>query len=78
MTIIAESDICLTITENVIYRRRILKVTGSVDELGSIHWELALCLLLSWIICYFCIWKGVKSTGKVGQHFSTFLCTSNS
>lgn len=44
-----------------------MNVTGSVHELGGIRWELALCLLLSWIICYFCVWKGVKSTGKVAQ-----------
>uniref|UniRef100_A0A8P4KP69 Transporter n=1 Tax=Dicentrarchus labrax TaxID=13489 RepID=A0A8P4KP69_DICLA len=46
------------------WERRVLNVTGSVHDLGSIQWELALCLLLSWIICYFCVWKGVKSTGK--------------
>ena len=33
--------------------------------MGSIRWDLAGCLLLSWIICYFCVWKGVKSSGKV-------------
>lgn len=33
-------------------------------SLGTVHWDLALCLLLAWIICYFCIWKGIKSTGK--------------
>uniref|UniRef100_A0A8D3D741 Transporter n=1 Tax=Scophthalmus maximus TaxID=52904 RepID=A0A8D3D741_SCOMX len=49
------------------WERRVLNVTGSIDELGSIRWELALCLLLSWVICYFCVWRGVKSTGKVGQ-----------
>lgn len=46
-------------------RRRVLKLTGSAAELGSVRWELALCLLLSWVVCYFCVWKGVKSTGKV-------------
>ncbi|KAK0154984.1 Sodium- and chloride-dependent GABA transporter 2 [Merluccius polli] len=45
--------------------RRVLNITGSPHEIGNIRWELALCLLLSWIICYFCIWKGVQSTGKV-------------
>ncbi|MEQ2172234.1 hypothetical protein GOODEAATRI_019037, partial [Goodea atripinnis] len=52
------------------WERRVLNITGSIDELGSVRWELALCLLLSWIICYFCVWKGVKSTGKV-RYFNT-------
>ncbi|KAL7408421.1 hypothetical protein ABVT39_023242 [Epinephelus coioides] len=54
------------------WERRVLNVTGSVHELGSMRWELALCLLLSWIICYFCVWKGVKSTGKVVYFTATF------
>lgn len=33
--------------------------------MGGIRWDLAGCLLLSWVICYFCIWKGVKTSGKV-------------
>uniref|UniRef100_A0AAR2J9K4 Transporter n=1 Tax=Pygocentrus nattereri TaxID=42514 RepID=A0AAR2J9K4_PYGNA len=58
--------------QNVFYRRRVLNITGSVYELGSVRWELALCLLLAWVICYFCVWKGVKSTGKVVYFTATF------
>ncbi|CAN9511807.1 unnamed protein product [Ophioblennius macclurei] len=54
------------------WEKRILNITGNIEELGSIRWELALCLLLSWIICYFCVWKGVKSTGKVVYFTATF------
>lgn len=46
-------------------RRRALKVSGGIEEVGSLRWELVLCLILTWVICYFCVWKGVKSTGKV-------------
>lgn len=49
-----------------------LNLTSSVYELGSVRWELALYLLLAWIICYFCVWKGVKSTGKVGLSLHIF------
>nr|DBA30325.1 TPA: hypothetical protein GDO54_006323 [Pyxicephalus adspersus] len=54
------------------WERRTLGISEGIDHLGSIRWELALCLLLGWIICYFCIWKGVKSTGKVVYFTSTF------
>ncbi|XP_024229834.2 sodium- and chloride-dependent GABA transporter 2 isoform X2 [Oncorhynchus tshawytscha] len=54
------------------WERRVLNLTDSPNKLGSVRWELALCLLLSWILCYFCVWKGVKSTGKVVYFTATF------
>uniref|UniRef100_A0A8C8SAH0 Transporter n=1 Tax=Pelusios castaneus TaxID=367368 RepID=A0A8C8SAH0_9SAUR len=54
------------------WERRVLKISDGIQHIGSLHWELALCLLLAWIICYFCIWKGVKSTGKVVYFTATF------
>ncbi|XP_051804761.1 sodium- and chloride-dependent GABA transporter 2-like isoform X2 [Acanthochromis polyacanthus] len=68
----------MTVPENAtspvreFWERRVLNITASIHELGSIQWELALCLLLSWIICYFCVWRGVKSTGKVVYFTATF------
>uniref|UniRef100_A0A3Q3FMC5 Transporter n=1 Tax=Labrus bergylta TaxID=56723 RepID=A0A3Q3FMC5_9LABR len=52
--------------------RRVLKISGGIEEVGSLRWELALCLILSWVICYFCVWKGIKSTGKVAYFTATF------
>ncbi|ROL50721.1 Sodium- and chloride-dependent GABA transporter 2 [Anabarilius grahami] len=47
------------------WERRILGLSEGIEQIGIVRWDLALCLLLAWIICYFCVWKGVKSTGKV-------------
>uniref|UniRef100_A0A6Q2YJG7 Transporter n=1 Tax=Esox lucius TaxID=8010 RepID=A0A6Q2YJG7_ESOLU len=52
--------------------RRVLRISDGIESLGQISWELALCLLLTWVICYFCIWKGVRSTGKVAYFTATF------
>uniref|UniRef100_A0A8C4FEH5 Transporter n=1 Tax=Dicentrarchus labrax TaxID=13489 RepID=A0A8C4FEH5_DICLA len=46
--------------------------TTSMKELGSVRWELALCLLACWIFCYFSIWKGVRSSGKVAYFTALF------
>ncbi|XP_069046502.1 sodium- and chloride-dependent GABA transporter 2-like [Lepisosteus oculatus] len=54
------------------WNRRVLGISGGIDEVGSLRWELALCLLLAWIICYFSVWKGVRSTGKVVYFTATF------
>ena len=47
------------------HRRRILGLSSGIEDLGMVRWDLALCLLLAWVICYFCVWNGVKTTGKV-------------
>ncbi len=52
---------------HVACRRNVLSISSGIDEVGGLKWELALCLLAVWIICFFCIWKGVKSTGKVSE-----------
>lgn len=46
-------------------RRRVLRISSGIDQIGSLNWDLVICLAVAWVICYFCIWKGVKSTGKV-------------
>ncbi|XP_054482430.1 sodium-dependent dopamine transporter isoform X2 [Anoplopoma fimbria] len=47
------------------FKYKMLEQTSGVDEAGVVRWELLLILILAWIVIYFCIFKGVKSTGKV-------------
>ncbi|XP_026169208.1 sodium- and chloride-dependent betaine transporter-like [Mastacembelus armatus] len=54
------------------WERRLLGMSGGIEELGSVRWELALCLLVCWMLCYFSIWKGVRSSGKVAYFTATF------
>lgn len=46
------------------WERRILQITSGIDDVGGLQWELVICLAVVWVICFFCIWKGIKSTGK--------------
>lgn len=54
------------------WQRRVLKISSGIEDVGSLRWELALCLILTWVICYFCVWKGIKSTGKAAYFTATF------
>ncbi|CAG07063.1 unnamed protein product, partial [Tetraodon nigroviridis] len=54
------------------WERRVLKISDGIEHMGGVRWELAMCLALAWFICYFCIWKGPKSTGKVVYVTATF------
>lgn len=65
------SSLCLP---SCLCRRRALRISSGIDHMGSLNWDLALCLFIAWVICYFCIWKGTKSTGKVGERNPYFSC----
>uniref|UniRef100_A0A674N1H8 Solute carrier family 6 member 6 n=1 Tax=Takifugu rubripes TaxID=31033 RepID=A0A674N1H8_TAKRU len=54
------------------WERNVLSISTGIDDIGPLKWDLALCLLAVWVICFFCIWKGVKSTGKVVYITATF------
>ncbi|XP_022080336.1 sodium- and chloride-dependent GABA transporter 2-like [Acanthaster planci] len=54
------------------FEHRVLDISSGIEEIGAVQWELALCLLLAWVLVYFCIWKGVRSTGKVVYFTATF------
>ncbi|KAJ0012537.1 hypothetical protein NQD34_016871 [Periophthalmus magnuspinnatus] len=60
-----------TSPESEFFNNRVLRMNDPNSD-GKILWDLALCLLAAWIICYFCIFKGVKSTGKVVYFTATF------
>ncbi|XP_072047524.1 sodium-dependent dopamine transporter-like isoform X2 [Amphiura filiformis] len=49
------------------YERAVLQkhMSNGVEDLGGIVWELTLCLLAVYLICYFSMWKGIKGSGKV-------------
>ncbi|XP_044727458.1 sodium- and chloride-dependent glycine transporter 1-like isoform X2 [Chrysoperla carnea] len=51
---------------------KVLNISDSINEVGGIVPQLLIANLLSWIVVYFCISKGVKSVGKVVYFTATF------
>ncbi|XP_025076147.1 sodium-dependent noradrenaline transporter-like isoform X2 [Pomacea canaliculata] len=49
------------------FERGVLGVhqSAGLEDLGEFRWQLVLCTLLTFCLLYFCLWKGVKTTGKI-------------
>ena len=58
-------DFFLNWKKHLFFSNRVLGISKGIDQPGELQLELVGCLLLSWILVYFCVWKGVKSSGKV-------------
>ncbi|XP_022245423.1 sodium-dependent serotonin transporter-like [Limulus polyphemus] len=48
------------------FERNVLQIQNAkgVDYIGPVKWSLALCLMAVFVLVYFSLWKGVKSSGK--------------
>ena len=47
------------------YSYKVLDMTDGIHTLGSIKWDLVICLLVSFLVTFFGSFKGVKSSGKL-------------
>uniref|UniRef100_A0A5K4F047 Transporter n=2 Tax=Schistosoma mansoni TaxID=6183 RepID=A0A5K4F047_SCHMA len=47
------------------WENRVLRISNGIDNLGTVQWDLALCLLLAWTIIFLAICRGIKTSGKV-------------
>uniref|UniRef100_A0A8C5AJ25 Transporter n=1 Tax=Gadus morhua TaxID=8049 RepID=A0A8C5AJ25_GADMO len=54
------------------WENKVLGISEGLDHPGRMNWEMLLCLVAVWILVYFCVWKGVKSTGKIVYFTATF------
>ncbi|CAD5119425.1 DgyrCDS8037 [Dimorphilus gyrociliatus] len=57
----------------IYWEREVLDISGGIDDATSeFKWYLVLCLLLSWIVVFLCLIKGIKSSGKVVYFTAVF------
>ncbi|XP_064624664.1 sodium- and chloride-dependent glycine transporter 1-like [Lineus longissimus] len=54
------------------FHNYMLDLSEGFHNMGEVKWQLALCLLLAWIIVFLCLVRGVKSSGKVVYVTATF------
>ncbi len=54
------------VTRGLLSRRReVLDLSEHIGATGAVSWRLMLCLLLTWILVFLFIVRGVRFTGKV-------------
>ncbi|XP_060590649.1 sodium- and chloride-dependent glycine transporter 1-like [Ruditapes philippinarum] len=54
------------------YNKYILGISSGIDDVGAPRWQNVLVLLLAWTICFFCLIRGIKTTGKVVYFTAVF------
>jgi len=54
------------------WRYKVLHISSGIDEMGEMRWDLAICLVCAWILIFFCLCKGIKTSGKVVYFTATF------
>lgn len=48
-------------------RHYVLNISDDIGNLGEVRLPILGCLALSWVVVFLCLFKGVKSSGKVSE-----------
>ena len=48
-----------------LFRLRLLQISDGIDHPDGLVWELVVGLVMSWLLVFFSVWKGIKVSGKV-------------
>ncbi|BFZ13660.1 hypothetical protein BsWGS_16699 [Bradybaena similaris] len=54
------------------FYKAVLDLSEGISTIGGVKWELALCLLLAWVLVCSCLIKGIQSSGKA-VYFTAFF-----
>lgn len=46
------------------FHNQVLMISDGIDDIGIINWQLAICLLISWLVVFLFLFKDIKSAGK--------------
>ncbi|XP_041365129.1 sodium- and chloride-dependent glycine transporter 1-like [Gigantopelta aegis] len=65
MTAITHSQVDRHAPAQDFFERHILTITEGIHEIGTVKWQIALCLLFAWSLTFLALSRGVKSVGKV-------------
>ncbi|OAF71175.1 Na(+)/Cl(-) betaine/GABA transporter [Intoshia linei] len=47
------------------FNLKTLNISDGIENMGPIQVHLIVCLLIAWLLCFLCLMKGIKSSGKV-------------
>lgn len=56
---------CIPMCCRYFWYNNALDASDSIGVAGNFNWKLFLCLLLAWVVVYLCLFRGIKSSGKV-------------
>ncbi|OWF47646.1 Sodium- and chloride-dependent glycine transporter 2 [Mizuhopecten yessoensis] len=67
-----ESNVLKTTASEEFWQRGVLQLSDGIDDMGDLRWDLLICLFVAWVVVFLCLFKGVKSSGKVIYVTATF------
>lgn len=70
------SVVALEIIPGQFCRRNVLDMSGGIDSPGHIRWQLLLCLLAAWLAVFLCLFRGIKTSGKVRNYIECSIIPS--